>query len=154
MQGGDNAHGADAEDIARRSATAMWEADATSRGLGMAIEHIAPGEADLSMSVRGDMVNGHDICHGGFIFTLADSAFAYACNTYNQVTVAHSCEIVFLQSGKLDERLTARAREVYRLGRNGVYDVTVTNQAGEKIALFRGKSRTVKGEIVPAGSLV
>lgn len=137
-----------AQDLAARCAKAMWEEDRASSGLGMEILHVAPGVADLAMTVRGDMVNGHNICHGGFIFTLADSAFAYACNSYNQSTVAASCEISFMKPGRLGDRLTAKAREIYREGRNGVYDIEVTTQEGAVIALFRGKSRSIAGTIV------
>ena len=94
-------------------------------------------------------VNGHNICHGGFIFTLSDSAFAFACNTYNQRTVAQHCAVTFLVAGKLGDRLTARATERHRAGRSGIYDITVTRQDGTVIAEFRGHSRTIEGELVP-----
>ena len=131
---------------AERSAETMLARDAASRGLGMVIDHIAPGEATLTMRVRPDMLNGHLICHGGFIFTLADSAFAFACNTYNQLTVAQQNQITFLTPGKDGERLTATALETSRSGRSGIYDVTVTGEDGRKVAVFRGLSRTVKGQ--------
>jgi acyl-CoA thioesterase len=131
---------------AERSTEVMLSRDAATRGLGMVIDHIAPGEATLSMQVRPDMLNGHLICHGGFIFTLADSAFAFACNTYNQLTVAQQNQITYLAPGKSDERLTAAATETSRTGRSGIYDVTVTGEDGRRVALFRGLSRTIKGQ--------
>ena len=100
------------------------------------------------MEVRPAMVNGHDLCHGGYIFTLADSAFAFACNTYDVVTVAQHCEVTFLNAGRLGDRLTARATERSRKGRSGIYDVTVTRGDGTVIAEFRGLSRTLGGAIV------
>jgi acyl-CoA thioesterase len=115
----------------------------------MTIEEIAPGRAKLSMTVAASMVNGHGICHGGFIFTLADSAFAFACNSYDRVTVAQHCEITFLVAGRVGDRLTADARERHRAGRSGLYDVTVTRDDGTAIAEFRGLSRTIEGHILP-----
>ena len=113
------------ESVARRSADAMWAGDAASRGLGMELVDVAPGRATLRMSVRADMVNGHAIGHGGFTFTLADSAFAFACNSYNRSTVAAACEIRFLAPTRLGDVLEATAVERSRAGRDGVYDVTV-----------------------------
>ena len=138
----------DAADVARRVATAMYEEDNASRELGFVIDEIRPGYAKLSMTVRPDMVNGHKLCHGGIIFTLADSAFAFSCNSHNQRSVAASAEISFLKSGYEGERLEAEAEERWREGRNGIYDVRVTNQDGVTIAEFRGKSRTIKGTIL------
>ncbi|AUC53310.1 MAG: hydroxyphenylacetyl-CoA thioesterase PaaI [Sagittula sp.] len=135
------------QERAERSAEAMWATDAASQGMGMRIERIAPGEAVLSMQVMPHHLNGYRICHGGFIFTLADSAFAFACNTYNQVTVAQENQITFLSPGRADERLTATAREQARPGRSGVYDVTVTGEDGRTVALMRGLSRTIKGTL-------
>jgi len=103
----------------------------------------------MTMTVRPDMLNGHRICHGGFIFALADSTFAFACNTYNQLTVAQQNQITYLNPGKAGEVLTARADEVSRTGRSGIYDVTVTGEDGRTVALFRGLSRTVKGQHFP-----
>jgi len=137
----------DAQDTAERSAKAMFDRDKISRALGMSIERVAPGEADMTMTVREDMLNGHGTCHGGYIFTFADSAFAFACNSYNKVSVAASADISFLRAAIAGDRLTALARETYREGRNGIYDVEVHNQAGEVVAQFRGKSRTVRGEV-------
>lgn len=115
----------------------------------MVIDAISPGTATLSMIVRPDMVNGHEIAHGGFIFTLADSAFAFACNSYNQVTLAQQNQITFVSPGKLGERLTASAEEVSRSGRSGTYDVTVRGEDGRVVALMRGLSRTIKGQTFP-----
>ena len=138
----------DATELARRVADLMYEEDNASRELGFIIDDVGPGYAKLSMTVRPDMVNGHKLCHGGIIFTLADSAFAFSCNSYNLRTVAASAEISFLKSGLEGERLEAVAEERWREGRNGIYDVRVTNQDGVTIAEFRGKSRTIKGTIL------
>ncbi|MCX7381569.1 MAG: hydroxyphenylacetyl-CoA thioesterase PaaI [Alphaproteobacteria bacterium] len=119
----------------------MWADDPASKSLGMALEHVAPGAARLSMEVRADMVNGHGMCHGGFIFTLADSSFAFACNTYNERVVAQHCAVTFLRPARLGMRLTAVAAERTRAGRSGIYDVTVTAPDGSVIAEFRGHSR-------------
>ena len=139
----------DAEQLAKACADAMWAEDQASRGLGMEIVSVGPGRAELAMTVTGNMVNGHELCHGGFIFTLADSTFAFACNTYNQRTVAQHCAVTFINSGKLGDRLTARGVEVSRRGRSGIYDIAVTRQDGTVIAEFRGHSRTIEGELVP-----
>lgn len=139
----------DADALAKACAKAMWAEDRASRGLGMELVSVGPGRAEFAMTVTDRMVNGHDLCHGGFIFTLADSAFAFACNTYNQRTVAQHCAVTFLTAGKLGDRLTARAVEVSRRGRSGIYDITVTRQDGIVIAEFRGHSRTIEGELVP-----
>ena len=137
------------EDRARRCAELMFAADRASPGLGMAITEVGPGRAVMTMQVREDMLNGHAICHGGFIFALADSAFAFACNSYNQNTVAQQNQITYISPGQAGETLTATATETSRTGRSGVYDVTVTGQDGRTIALFRGLSRTVKGQHFP-----
>jgi len=142
----------EAQSLAERAAEAMWRSDSASRGLGMRLERVAPGQATLTMPVRADMLNGHDICHGGFIFALADSAFAFACNSYNLVTVASGCSIDFLAPAREGDILTAQARERSASGRTGVYDIDVVNQRGESIALFRGKSYRVKGQIVDVAS--
>jgi acyl-CoA thioesterase len=139
----------DAELLAKACAEAMWAEDKASRDLGMEVVAIGPGRAELQMTVTDRMVNGHKICHGGFIFTLADSTFAFACNTYNQRTVAQHCAVTFINSGKLGDRLTARGVEVSRRGRSGIYDITVTRADGAVIAEFRGHSRTIEGELVP-----
>ena len=136
------------ERLARAAADAMWAQDEASRALGMTLAEIAPGRATLTMMVTDKMVNGHGLCHGGYIFTLADSAFAFACNTHNQRTVAQNCNITYVAPGRLGDLLTARCREVSRSCRSGIYDVTVTREGGEVIAEFRGLSRTVKGTLV------
>lgn len=138
-----------ADELARACADAMWADDAASRGLGLEIISVGRGRAELAMTVTERMVNGHKICHGGFIFTLADSTFAFACNTYNQRTVAQHCAISFIEAGRLGDRLTARGVEKNRRGRSGIYDITVTRQDGTVIAEFRGHSRTIEGELVP-----
>lgn len=138
--------------VAERAAAAMWQRDRASKGLGMRIVRIAPGHAELAMTVRGDMVNGHEICHGGLVFTLADSAFAFACNSYNHNTVASGCAIEFLAPAHEGDELIAVAREQAQVGRNGVYDVEVRNQAGAIVALFRGKSTRIKGQVVEEGA--
>lgn len=138
-----------AQAVAERCAAAMWADDRASQALGMRVEAVAPGFARLSMSVREDMVNGHQSCHGGLIFSLADSAFAFACNAGNRVTVASGCSIDFLRPGRLGDRLVAVCEERSRAGRTGVYDTRVENQDGTLIALFRGRSYSIAGEIVP-----
>ncbi|MGO1068820.1 hydroxyphenylacetyl-CoA thioesterase PaaI [Lysobacter sp. CA199] len=136
-------------ELAQASAEAMWDNDCASQALGMTLEHTAPGEATLSMTITQAMSNGHGHCHGGFMFTLADSAFAFACNSYNQMTVAQHCSITYLTPVHVGDRLTATAREVSRRGRSGLYDVRLTNQAGDAVGEFRGHSRTVKGTHLP-----
>ncbi|MEJ8573028.1 hydroxyphenylacetyl-CoA thioesterase PaaI [Microbaculum marinum] len=137
------------DELARACAEAMWQNDDASRGLGMSLDHVGPGTATLSMTVEQRHTNGHDICHGGFIFTLADSAFAFACNSYNNIVVAQHNSITFVAPGKLGDRLTAVAREVARFGRSGIYDARVTDQNGTLIAEFRGNSRAIKGTHIP-----
>lgn len=126
---------------ATRSAQHMMLRDAASQGIGARLDCVGPGHATMSMIVRPDMLNGHTICHGGYIFMLADSAFAFACNSRNVMTVAQSNQITFLAPGKPGERLSAEAREVASAGRSGTYDVTVTGADGRIVALFRGLSR-------------
>jgi acyl-CoA thioesterase len=135
-------------EIAEACAEAMWADDRASQGLGMVIERVSPGEAVISMAIRTDMTNGHGICHGGFIFTLADSAFAFACNTYNQRTVAQHCAVTFLQPGRRGDTLIAHAVERSRSGRSGIYDVTIRDGRGAVIAEFRGHSRTIAGALL------
>ena len=134
--------------LAEACARAMWAEDRASQGLGMRIERVAPGEAVLTMTVAERMVNGHGLCHGGFIFTLADSAFAFACNTYDRRTVAQHCAVTFLAPARLGDALTAHAVEVVRSGRSGIYDITVTKADGTVVAEFRGHSRTIKGSLL------
>jgi acyl-CoA thioesterase len=144
-----SASGLSPQALAEACAAAMWSDDSTAQRLGMRIEQIAPGEATLSMAITDFMLNGHGLAHGGFIFALADTAFAYACNGYNQRTVGHQASITYMAPGRPGERLTAVAREVYRTGRDGIYDVHVTNARGEPVAAFRGHSRTVKETHLP-----
>ena len=139
---------ADARMLAERVCESMYARDTATRALGIRIVHIGPGSAELAMAVRDDMLNGHDICHGGFIFTLADSAFAYACNSYNINTVASGCSIEFTSPVRSGDVLTARAHERQLAGRTGVYDVEVSNQVGESVALFRGRSYRIKGHLI------
>ncbi|WP_319825497.1 hydroxyphenylacetyl-CoA thioesterase PaaI [Thalassovita sp.] len=134
------------QERAERSAATMWAGDRATQAAGMTLVEIAPGRAVITMPVREDMVNGHQICHGGYIFTLADSAFAFACNSYNKSVVAQENSITFLSPGRLGEVLTATAQEVSLTGRSGVYDAVVTGEDGRKVALFRGLSRQIKGQ--------
>ena len=137
-----------AQEIAELAGRAMFDRDPASQALGMKLEAIRPGYARMSMAVRGDMLNGHAICHGGFIFTLADSTFAFACNSHNNVTVAASCAIDFIAQGREGDVLCAEAVEVSLTGKTGVYDIKVTNQEGRVVALFRGKSHRISGYVV------
>lgn len=121
----------------------MYAADRASQHLGIDITDVAPGRAQAAMAVTDTMVNGHDICHGGYVFLLADTAFAFACNTYDDVTVAASCDVVFVRPARAGQRLVADAVERIRHGRSGIYDVTVTAGGGEVVAEFRGRSRTL-----------
>jgi acyl-CoA thioesterase len=134
--------------LAQDAAQAMWSRDHAAQALGMTITDIRPGSARLRMQVRQDMVNGHAICHGGLLFTLADTAFAYACNSYNRNTVASACHIDFLAPAYLGDNLLAEATERSQSGRTGVYDVTVSNEDGKVVALFRGKSYRIQGEVI------
>ena len=129
----------------------MFRNDRASKMLGMQIVAVTPGSATLSMTIRDDMLNGHDLCHGGLITTLADSAFAFACNSYNELTVASGFSIDLLAPGRLNDVLTARCTEVSKAGRTGVYDTEVTNQRGARIAMFRGRSYTMKGKPAVTG---
>ena len=138
----------DAHALAERVAAAMYARDTASKTLGMQIAKVSPGYAEITMQVRAEMLNGHAICHGGLIFTLADSAFAFACNSYNFNTVASGCGIDFVAPAREGDLLTARARERALAGRTGVYDVEVANQHGETVALFRGKSYRIKGHLI------
>ena len=136
------------DDLARACAEAMWSEDDASKGLGMEILEVRPGEATLAMTVQPHMVNGQRIAHGGFIFLLADSAFAFACNSRNERAVAAQCNISFIKPGKLGDRLVATAREISRAGRSGIYDVRVSVD-GSVIAEFRGHSRTIGQAWIP-----
>lgn len=133
------------QDTADHVGTGMMANDQACQALGIRVIHIAPGRATMTMTVRPDMLNGFAICHGGLITTLADSAFAYACNSYNELTVASGLSVDFVAPGRAGDVLTAVAEEVSLAGRTGVYDVNVTNQRGERIAVFRGRSYRMKG---------
>lgn len=124
----------------------MYASDRATRALGIKVIAIAPGTATLTMTVRDDMLNGHATCHGGLIATLADSAFAFACNSYNEMTVASGFSIDLIAPARLGDVLTARCDEVAKKGRSGVYDTLVTNQHGERVAAFRGRSHTIQGK--------
>ena len=130
--------------LAQRAAAAMYDADLASRHLGIQIDQIAPGRATASMQVRDTMLNGHGICHGGYVFLLADTAFAFACNTYGPTTVAAACDVVFLGPAHLGDELIAEATERHRSGRSGIYDATVRLPDSTVIAEFRGHSRTLR----------
>ena len=138
----------DKQQIAERVAGEMFARDSASQSLGMQVKEVRPGYARLTLIVRPDMLNGHAICHGGVIFSLADSAFAFACNSHNQNAVASGCSIDFLAPAKAGDELSAEAVERALLGRIGVYDVTITNAEGRTIALFRGRSYRVTGEVI------
>lgn len=138
----------DADTMAAACARAMWAHDRASQGLGLAIERVGPGEAVLSMTVTEQMLNGHGTAHGGYLFALADSAFAFACNTYDERTVAQHCAVTFLRAVRVGERLLAHAVERSRSGRSGIYDVSVRGEAGEAVAEFRGHSRTIGGTVL------
>src|ERR1700688_3855750 len=140
------------QSLAERVATEMFARDRASQVMGMRIAKVGPGRAELTMKVRSDMLNGHATCHGGFIFTLADSAFAFACNSANMTTVASGCSIDFIAPAREDDVLTAIGRERSLSGRTGVYDIEVTNQRGETVALFRGKSYRIKGHVIAEAS--
>lgn len=133
------------EERAKRSAEAMWADDRASQAMGIEIAAVGPGTATATMMVRDDMANGHGIAHGGFMFALADTAFAFACNSYNTRVVAQHNVITYLSPGHVGEVLTATCTEVHRAGRSGVYDVTITGGDGRPVALFRGHSRQVSG---------
>jgi acyl-CoA thioesterase len=138
----------EAQALAEATASAMWARDRTAQGLEMRILNVRPGYSRVTMQVSSDMVNGHHICHGGMIFTLADTAFAYACNSHNLNTVASACNIDFLAPARENETLEAEAIERARAGRTGVYDVTVRTSGGKTVALFRGKSYRIQGEVI------
>lgn len=138
----------DPQALAQEVGDAMWSRDHATQALGMQLLSIKPGYARLSMLVRKDMLNGHHMCHGGFIFLLADSAFAYSCNSHNHNTVASACHIDFLAPAREGDVLEAEAAEQSLAGRTGVYDVTVRTHDGKTIALFRGKSARINGEVI------
>ena len=140
----------DPDALARRVGASMYAKDRASRGLGMQLASIAPGRAEMTMTVRADMLNGHRICHGGFIFLLADSTFAFACNSYDRNTVAQGCTIDYLAPAHEGDVLRAIGVERSRKGRTGVYDIEVRNQDGATVALFRGKSYRIDGHVLDA----
>jgi acyl-CoA thioesterase len=137
------------QQIAEACGAAMYERDYAAQALGITLEAIRPGYACMKMSVRENMVNGHNICHGGMTFSLADTAFAYACNSRNQTTVASACTIDFISPARRGDELTAIAHERALKGRTGIYDILVSNQNGDPIAHFRGRSHRIQGAVVP-----
>jgi len=137
------------QELAETCAKIMWEDDRASQDLGIELLKVAPGKATLSMKVAERMTNGHGNMHGGYMFALADSAFAFACNSYNQMTVAQHCSITYIAPGSLGDVLTADAREVSRKGRSGIYDIRVTREDGTVLAEFRGHSRTINRTFLP-----
>ena len=141
---------AEAADLARRVGESMYAADEASKDtMGMELLACQPGRASMRMVVRPLHLNGHKICHGGFIFTLADSTFAYACNSRNHATVANGCSIEFLRPAHEGDVLTADGVEPPLSGRHGIYDIRVSNQKGQAVALFRGKSTQISGTVIP-----
>ena len=137
----------EAQSLAERAVAALFERDRASQSLGLRIVEVRPGRVRVAMAVRADMVNGHGLCHGGLVFTLADSAFAFACNSYDESTVAAAASIDYLAAARAGDELTAEAVELWRTRRNGLYEITVTNQRGERIALFRGRSYRIDGRV-------
>ena len=133
--------------LAELAGRTMFERDPASQALGMRLSEIRPGYARMTMPVRADMLNGHQSCHGGYIFMLADSAFAFACNSHNLVTVGAGCSIDYLAPGRAGDVLVAEAREQALAGKSGIYDVRVSNQEGRLVALFRGRSHRVAGTV-------
>ena len=136
------------QQLAKACAETLYQRDVAAQELGISILGAEPGRARLSMPVRANMLNGHAICHGGFIFSLADTAFAYACNSQNHNTVAAGARIEYLAPARLDDVLIASAEEISQRGRTGVYDVCVSNEQGETLALFRGNSHRVQGSVL------
>lgn len=137
------------EDIAKAVAQTVYQKDLASQHLGLALKDVGPGYATMTLRVADYMLNGHGICHGGYIFTLADTAFAYACNSYNFNAVAQGAQISFLKAVPNDTLLTATAEEMSRTGRTGVYDIRVENEEKQVVALFRGNSYRIKGQAIP-----
>ena len=148
---GQTANSAAAQQRAERAAGALYARDRASQALGMRLTAVRPGWARVTMRVRGDMVNGHQVCHGGLLFALADSAFAFACNSHNESTVAAAASIDFLAGAREGDELTAEASELWRTRRNGIYEISIHNQRGERIALFRGRSYRIDGQVVSEG---
>lgn len=148
MAEGEARPASDPQAIAEAVRHGMYARDSATQGLGMAIEAIGPGYARVTMTVRADMLNGFAICHGGYITLLADSAFAYACNSYNALTVASGIVVDFMAPAHEGDRLLAVGREISRSGASGIYDIAVTNQHGKTVAVMRGRSHTIKGRHV------
>lgn len=142
----------DAQQLAKESARIMWQDDRASHHVGMQLLEVTPGRARLAFTVREEFTNGHGMCHGGYIFMLADSAFAFACNSHNQRAVAASAAIEFIAAAQRGDTLTAECTEQSRGGRSGLYDTRVTDQNGKLIALFRGRSATIKGTFIEEGT--
>ena len=140
----------DAQRTAERVRDHMWAGDRASQGLGMRVAAIGPGSCTMTMTVRADMLNGHGTCQGGLVTALADSAFAFACNAYDEITVASGFNVDLVAPGRQGDVLTAIAVEISKSGRTGVYDVDVRNQRDERVAVFRGRSYTLKGKPVLA----
>ena len=141
----------DAQSVAQAVREAMWRDDHVLHWLGIEVTAVGPGSATTRMVIRREMLNGHAIAHGGLITTLADTAFAYACNAYNELTVASGFDVNLMAAARLGDTLSAEAVELSKSGRTGVYDITVRNQRGEAVAAFRGRSYTMKGKPVVAG---
>lgn len=139
-------------ELAQESARLMWAEDSATRHVGMQLLEVTPGRARLSLTVRSEFTNGHGMCHGGYIFMLADSAFAFACNSHNQRAVAASAAIEFIAAAQRGDTLTAECIEQSRGGRSGLYDTRVTDQNGKLIALFRGRSATIRGRFIDEGA--
>jgi len=139
---------ADPQVLAEAVGAGMYSVDPATQAMGVELDMIAPGEARMHMTVRRDMLNGHQTCHGGFLFAFADSTFAFACNSRNLNTVASGCTIDFLAPGFEGDVLSAHAKERSLAGRTGIYDVTITNQDGRVLALFRGRSYRIKGQVI------
>jgi len=146
----DTMHALDPQTIAERVRDGMFPADAASHGLGLRFLAVGPGSAKMTMTIRAEMLNGIQLAQGGFITALADAAFAYACNSYNEQAVAAGLSVEFTAPAHLDDVLTAEAKEVFSSGRTGIYDVAVTNQHGKLVAVMRGKSHRLKGHPVVA----
>jgi acyl-CoA thioesterase len=144
----------DPQALAEAAAQAMWRTDAASQGLGMRLLRVAPGEAEMAMEIEPRMANGHGSCHGGFLFALADSTFAFACNSFNRRTVAQACSITYLRPGVVGTTLVAHGRQVAQAGRSGIYEVRITDPAGETVAIFQGQSREIGGSVTvnPVGT--
>ncbi len=133
--------------IARQCGETMYAADAAARALDIRVEVTGAGCAEAELEIKPEMLNSHAVCHGGYLFTVADTAFAYACNSYNKITVAAAASIEFLRPAKVGDRIVATATERHRGGRTGIYDVVLNNQKGEEVAVFRGRSHSTRHEL-------